>query len=137
MNEGLESVDPVEAALKVAHIGSIRHHGPGRTDDTPLDVKAESFVIPADVVSGLGQGNTEAGLRILERMFPDKGIERRDGGAVPIIAAGGEFVVPPEHVARAGGGDIKKGHEVLREFVKKARSETIRTLKKLPGPARG
>jgi len=34
---------------------------PGRTDRIPMRAKPGSYVLPADVVSGLGQGNTHAG----------------------------------------------------------------------------
>ena len=58
------------------------------------------------------------------------------GGAagVPIVAAGGEWVVHPDHVEGVGGGDLDMGHKVLDEFVRRARKELIGTLKKLPGP---
>lgn len=53
---------------------------------------------------------------------------------VPIIAAGGEWVIPPHHVGHVGSGDIDMGHRVLDEFVKRVRKELIGTLQKLPGP---
>jgi len=37
---------------------------PGRTDRIPMRAKPGSYVLPADVVSGLGQGNTHAGARM-------------------------------------------------------------------------
>jgi len=37
---------------------------PGRTDRIPMRARAGSYVLPADVVSGLGQGNTHAGARM-------------------------------------------------------------------------
>jgi hypothetical protein len=60
-----------------------------------------------------------------------------DGGAtegVPIVAAGGEYVIPPEAVVHIGGGDMDHGHKVLDAFVKKMRQKTIKTLQGLPGP---
>jgi hypothetical protein len=60
-----------------------------------------------------------------------------DGGAtdgVPIVAAGGEYVIPPEDVVHIGGGDLDHGHKVLDAFVKKMRQKTIKTLQGLPGP---
>lgn len=60
-----------------------------------------------------------------------------DGGAtdgVPIVAAGGEYVIPPEDVVHIGGGDLDHGHKVLDAFVKKMRQKTIKTLQNLPGP---
>jgi hypothetical protein len=53
---------------------------------------------------------------------------------VPIVAAGGEYVVHPDHVRAVGGGDLDMGHKVLDEFVRRKRSELVKTLKKLPGP---
>jgi hypothetical protein len=60
-----------------------------------------------------------------------------DGGAtegVPIVAAGGEYVIPPEDVVHIGGGDLDHGHKILDSFVKKMRQKTIKTLQNLPGP---
>lgn len=127
----------VEAALEVARAGALRHHGPGRTDDLKISVPAESFVVPADIVSALGEGNTENGFKKLEHMFPAPPVERAAGGKVPIVAAGGEFIVHPEHVRRVGGGDLKRGHKALEDMVKIIRAKTIKKLKKLPGPAKG
>lgn len=123
----------------------------GRTDRLPMNVKPNSYVIPADVVSGLGQGNTMAGGRILDAMLkngphmqaspaaqtPPAGFA--DGGAVngvPIIVAGGEYRVDPEIVAALGGGDANKGHELLDKMVISIRKQTIKQLKTLPGPVK-
>jgi len=73
----------------------------------------------------------------LETILKPKG--KASGGAatgVPIVAAGGEFVLHPDQVREAGGGDLDRGHEVLDEFVKHMRKELIKTLKHLPGPKR-
>lgn len=127
----------VSAALEIARSGALRHHGPGRVDDLPISVPAESFVIPADVCSAIGQGNTENGFHALEKMFPAPREGRAAGGKVPIVAAGGEFVVHPDHIKRIGGGDMKKGHQALRDMVDIIRKKTIKKLKSLPKPARG
>lgn len=55
---------------------------------------------------------------------------------IPIIAAGGEYIVEPEAVQSIGNGDIEKGHDALDAFVKKVRAHNIKTLKNLPGPKR-
>ncbi len=39
----------------------------GRTDRLPVAVAADSFIAPADVVSGIGQGNSLAGARYLSQ----------------------------------------------------------------------
>jgi ADP-ribose pyrophosphatase YjhB (NUDIX family) len=53
---------------------------------------------------------------------------------VPIVAAGGEYVVHPDEVEEVGAGDMDRGHEVLDKFVKRMRKELIGTLKKLAPP---
>jgi len=118
------------------HAGPLYGHDGGRTDTLPIDVSAGSYVIPADIVSALGEGNTSGGIRVLQDMFPEqpKSLHYASGGAVPIMAAGGELVLSPEQVAALGGGDLNIGHQILDEFVKRTRNETIRTLKSLPGP---
>jgi hypothetical protein len=68
--------------------------------------------------------------------FGDK-LNMAEGGAtdgVPIVAAGGEYVIPPEDVVHIGGGDLDHGHKILDSFVKKMRQKTIKTLQNLPGP---
>jgi hypothetical protein len=41
----------------------------GRTDRIPMQARTGSFVLPADVVSGLGQGNTNAGAKMWGQMI--------------------------------------------------------------------
>lgn len=131
-------VDPIAGALRIAkrpHVGSIVSPVAGRTDHVMIDVPDGCFVVPADVVSALGEGNSLAGMRVLEKTFGPS--EKHTGGkTVPIAAAGGEFVIGPHGVGLAGRGDMKKGFEALRKFVLGVRSKHIATLKKLPGPHR-
>lgn len=153
---------------------------PGRTDRHPADVAAGTYVLPADVVSGLAEGNTLSGAAVIDRALhsapfgiqsphlrgsgrpipaPPRPYEppevkfakggQVDNGKVPIIIAGGEFLIPPHIVAfhkMLGGGDpnnkdpkayqeaLSRGHDVLDAFVKHARGKTIKDLKHLPGP---
>lgn len=75
--------------------------------------------------------------KALEKL--SKRVRKAHGGeasGVPIVAAGGEWVIPPHHVESVGHGDIDMGHRVLDEFVKRVRKELIGTLQKLPGPRR-
>lgn len=188
--------------------GLLRSNVPGRTDKLPINVPAGSYVIPADTVSALGQGNTEAGSTILSKMFnrgpygmslPKRagpstrmsrksslkmpfaeggsvldaraegsrayraaqddrrwdtyqplmtrarmgrpvdamGSYRADGGEVetmPVIAAGGEYVLSPEQVAALGAGDPDAGYKVLDKFVTDIRKQTIKELRGLKPP---
>jgi hypothetical protein len=58
------------------------------------------------------------------------------GGAVPINASGGEFVVEPGEVARIGDGNVDKGHLVMDKWLVNLKKEAAATLKRLPGPAK-
>ena len=134
-------VQPPASPKIKSHVGPIRSDVAGRTDHLPMHVPSGSYVIPADIISGLGEGNTAAGFKTFNRMMnPYGGIPKAyaaGGGVqeqVPIIAAGGEYVIAPEVVAAIGGGDMDKGHRELDAFVKKMRANLIKTLKKLPGP---
>lgn len=67
---GVGNFNPERAsAFGLAHQGAIKSSVPGRTDKLNLDVASGSSVVPADVVSGLGQGNSDAGHAILSKMF--------------------------------------------------------------------
>lgn len=118
--------------------GLINAPTPGRTDKVPLDLLAGSYVIPADVVAGYGQGNSVNGGKVLADRFPGAPAHTHAayarGGRVPIMAAGGEFVVHPHDVAKMGGGNMKRGHDALDRFVTNSRKKQIAHLKNLPGP---
>lgn len=139
------------------HVGPIHSQVAGRTDHLPMHVRSGSYVIPADIVSSHGQGNTIAGFKVLRRVFggtpygagsapygvtggpygaPESHANGGETEGVPIVAAGGEYVLTPEQVRVVGDGDLDIGHRVLDEFIKRSRSETVKTLKNLPGPAK-
>lgn len=152
---GFKTHKPKMAKAKKFHTGPIHSHVAGRTDHLPMHVPAGSYVIPADVVSGHGQGNTIAGFKVMKRTFggmpygggsgpygqsggpygmADGGTADSDDDGVPIVAAGGEYVLSPAEVIRAGDGDMDTGHRVLDDFVKKSRAEIVSEMSKLPGP---
>src|SRR5262249_6787031 len=56
-------------ARSMMHTGPIPSIVPGRTDRHGMKVPSGSYVLPADHVSSLGQGNTQAGYAILNKMF--------------------------------------------------------------------
>lgn len=117
------------------HVGPIHSPVAGRTDHLPINVPSGAYVIPADIISAMGEGNTMAGFRISNEVF---GLQQNspDHQPVEIVAAGGEYVITPENVERIGGGDMDSGHRNLDDFVKDYRAKTIKTLQKLPGPKR-
>lgn len=118
------------------HKGPIKAPVAGRTDHLPMHVASGSYVVPADIVSAIGEGNTETGFAILDHMVKVRshGQMPNNGASVPIVAAGGEYVIPPLAVFHFGGGDMDRGHKALDEWVKSERAKTIKTLSKLPGP---
>lgn len=166
------TTETVEGAV-MPHAGPIHSQVAGRTDHLPMHVKSGSYVIPADIISAMGEGNTMAGFRQAKRVFGSEPYEQKsepyaqgaepygqaspepyeqgpdpygaeepskaEGGGitddlVPIVAAGGEYVITPQQVAAIGKGDLDHGHKILDAFVKKTRAKTIDTLQKLPGP---
>lgn len=124
------------------HTGPLNVAVPGRTDHIMVTVPEGAYVIPADVVNYWGEDNTIAGQKILDKMFHGSMILKlrqvagHSSKQVPIAAAGGEYVVPPESVSRIGNGNIKHGSDVLDDWVVKCRKMHIKTLQKLPGPKR-
>ncbi|WP_421696939.1 hypothetical protein [Ancylobacter sp.] len=139
--EGGIAPDAAASGGIAAPVGLIHDPTPGRTDRLPMVVGSDSYVIPADVVSGLGQGNTMAGAQLLDQILQNSPQPRARGGSVDkdgveIIAAGGEYVVPPDAVERLGGGDRKQGHKVLDGMVRNIRKQVISHMKALPGPVK-
>jgi hypothetical protein len=49
--------------------GMLGGSGLGREDRLPIDVPSGAYVVPSDIVSGIGQGNSQAGGAILSRAF--------------------------------------------------------------------
>lgn len=147
-------------APRMEHAGPIHSSVAGRTDHLPMHVHSGSYVIPADIISGMGEGNTIAGFKHMRRVFggnpygsgsapygqaggpygapmgkADGGsAEKHADGSVPIVAAGGEYVLTPDEVRAAGGGDLEAGHKVLDAFVLRMRKELVKTLKGLEPP---
>lgn len=153
--------------------GFLHTAGPGRTDNLSIKPHADSYVLPADVVSGMGQGNSLAGAKALEAAFHTgpygaamgKSVGHRmgppkapaaphmagggDAQKVPILAAGGEYVLTPEQCQAIGHAhctpgskncnpraDIDRGHDILDKFVLHARKENIKDLRELKGPVK-
>lgn len=79
----------------------------GRTDRLPMSVESDSYVIPADIVSGIGQGNSTAGARMLDEAFKHgpwgteigHGGGRRGGMGIPN---------PPRAAPQEKGQDLGK-----------------------------
>ena len=150
---------------KAPHVGPIISAVPGRTDHHAMDVPSGSYVMPAHSVSHLGQSNSIAGLKLLHNMFgpgsrydllgaqhmaagsrpstlhqaprSSSGGRRGEnsGQSVPIMSAGGEYVVSPRAVLGIGDGSMKRGHAALDAWNLQIQKEHAATIKKLPAPA--
>ena len=89
--------------------GPIMSSVPGRTDAHQAAVPSGSYVVPADIVSGRGQGNTAAGMNVLQHMF-------RMGpyGSAPGTIKSGSTMPKPTGMARmaklASGGGKNGAH---------------------------
>ncbi len=158
-----------QEARNISHTGPIISSVGGRTDHHSINVPSGSYVMPADSVSHLGQGNTLNGMQILRNMFgspmkmphgagpprtaaprslmprtPGLGMSSAGGSRgdahvgkpVPIMAAGGEFIIQPHIVQRIGGGNMDRGHKILDHWVLSLRKKHIQKLKGLPPPAK-
>lgn len=82
----------------------------------------------------VGQSRFASGGGMAPDGYAHGGMQPRE--TVPILAAGGEFVVAPHHVARLGNGDIKEGHKWLDKFVVNARKHIVDTMKSLKPPVK-
>jgi len=160
---------PKQASMKIpspkittnkVHVGPIHSPVAGRTDHLPIHVASGSYVIPADIISSMGEGNTMAGFKVAKSIFNrplygggampygststpygQPSVGKAKGGEitgkeppVPIVAAGGEFIIHPSDVSWIGGGDLDSGHTELDKFVLAQRKKTVKTLKNLPPP---
>lgn len=153
-----------------ADTGFLHGATPGRADSVRTTAPGGSYVLPADVVAGLGEGNSLAGAKVWDAilhtmpygisgtrsrggmgpprppapMRQDTGMmpmEVKKGGELPnpktelpVALSHGEIVVSPENVRRIGGGDLKRGHRILDEFVMHRRKKDIKTLQNLKPP---
>lgn len=126
-------------ARKYAHggavVGSLVGNTGGRSDKLARSVPPGSHVWPADVVSHLGEGNSLAGLKLLEREY-GPAQQLAGGGGVDVMLSDGEYVAPPEAVARAGGGNMERGHAAMDRDILATRQHAIKTLRSLPPPSR-
>lgn len=117
---------------------------PGRADKINTSVRDNTFIIPAHVVSTLGEGSTMAGGAKLDKMFPSlsgKTKAKKDGGPahegskpVKVALSDGEYRVPPEHVLKVGHGDYERGHRILKKFCETVTHKAIEQLRKMPSP---
>jgi len=146
------------AARQIFREGFLHSSVPGRTDKLPISVAGGAYVLPADHVAALGQGNSLAGANSVNKMFKmgpygmapmalrgsgvraprlnlraGKFARGGHGKPTPIIAAGGEIVISPERIIERFGS-LEKGHQALDHWINTTRKKHIKTLRGLKPP---
>ena len=96
----------------------------------PVDMQDGAFVVDARTVSELGNGSSNAGMELLQRLGgrplngPGDGvsdsIRARIGGKQEARVARDEVIMPPEAVRRIGGGNEKRGTQKLYALMDRA-----------------
>jgi hypothetical protein len=98
------------------------------------EMESDAFVVPADVVSALGNGSTKAGVEVLNQYLGMAMLIEGDGdglsddipatieGSKAARIADGEVYIPAEVVAMLGEGDPEEGAEKLYEMMDKIRA---------------
>lgn len=98
------------------HTGPIHSAVAGRTDHLPMHVPHGAYVMPADITSGMGQGNTMAGFRVarqLPSMFSVSFYGQSKAGAgAPYGATGLPYRGPSPQKADGGSASADASHGV-------------------------
>lgn len=130
---GVSASDTGDIGFGGGSLGGFAYSDGGITSLARGGMKAGGFVIPADVVSMVGEGNTDAGYEQIKRMLPGATpIKGKDGGQADTVAtsiegkqpariAHGEMYVPPAAVKRAGGA--KKLYAMMKNVRKQAKGD--------------
>ena len=95
--------------------GLLNSSVPGRTDQLNRLVPAGSYIIPADVVSGLGEGNTQSGANIIQRAISTgpQGMplpHSRGSMGPPRVSPPAPYREPNANQSFAQGGSPTGGH---------------------------
>lgn len=135
-------------AVRRGPAGLIHSATAGRADLVPARLRRGSYIIPADVVSGLGEGNTLAGAKMLHASLPEAaamaaagpvahaagGLAGEDPDELEVRLSGGEYQVAPDQVLALGRGDVQAGAKALDELVHAVRAKARRALDTMPPP---
>lgn len=97
----------------------------GQDDDVHMDIPEGAFVLDANTVAQLGDGNNKAGRTKLDKMFG--GINKFSHPAevkrsVKAAVSNGEYIVYPAGVNKVGNGNNKAGAHELKQMVNNIRN---------------
>jgi len=95
-------------AKGMMHTGPIYSSVPGRTDAHATRVPSSSYILPADVIAGRGQGNTLAGMKSYMQLFKMGPYST----SMPHLGHGAGIPKGPrlQKVAHSGGGKEGNGN---------------------------
>ena len=105
---------PVKQLVET-HTGPIHRSVAGRTDHLPMKVPSGAYVLPADIVSALGEGNTMAGFKVIKSIFNAPSVtggaaygatgKPYGGDGPPLGATGAPYGASPPGKADGGSTD--------------------------------
>lgn len=122
------------AQRQAFHEGFLHSNVPGRADKLPISVSGGAYVLPADHVAALGQGNSLAGANIVNKMFkmgpygsspsPQKAAHASAPklnltprvGKMSLKGGGTEGHGKPTDIIAAGGEMIIPPHKIIERF---------------------
>lgn len=120
--------------------------GKGQTDAIHTNAAEGSYIIPADVVSMLGDGSTDAGVDVINSFFDDvvrdlnpdvvHGAPRNETLTIPVALSKGEVYVKPHQVLALGRGHHSKGVKMLDSLRSNIRKHKIANGNDLPPKAK-
>lgn len=124
-----EQKSPLTKAKKGGSIRKLAVGGPGDGQDDliPAQLTDGDFIFPADVVSALGSGSTDAGVQKLDQLVDEYGgaemvdAEFEDEGSINALLSNGEYRIPRAVVAAIGGGSVDAGAKKLDSMMKNIR----------------
>ena len=106
-------------------------------------LRENDFILPADVISHMGNGSSDAGMEIAITKFKARPIKGDGDGmsdSIPTdiegkqkaLVAHEEALIPREMVAFLGGGSVQKGAEKLEKFMTRVRKARTGKAKQAP-----
>jgi hypothetical protein len=126
-------VDDVRSMPPMNSCMLIEGHEPGQKDNIYIDVPKGSRILDARTVSDIGDGNTEAGAKIILDYIDKCPIDyHKKYDYVQCALSAGEVGIVPEAVEYIGRGSIDKGHKKLDAFVKKLRADKKHSIHDIP-----
>jgi hypothetical protein len=106
-------------------------------------LRENDFILPADVISHMGNGSSDAGMKIAVEEFEAEPIEGKGDGMSDsnltdienkqkALVAHEEALIPREMVAFLGGGSVEKGAKELEKFMTRVRKARTGKAKQAP-----